>query len=53
MRQRSQDGVEHEIEFSTEVFGQKPQHEIAVLLQSLDLATVAAVFGSSDRKSTM
>ena len=33
MRQRSQDCVEHKIEILADVFGQKPQHEIAVFLQ--------------------
>jgi len=43
VRQRPQDGVENIIEMYAHIFGQKPQHVIAVLLQQQILAPVAAV----------
>ena len=41
--ERSQDGVEHQVQFLAHVFGKEAQHQIAILLQHLILAPVAPV----------
>lgn len=43
IRQRAQDGVEDRVQVPADIFRQKPQHKIAVLLQQSVLAPVAAV----------
>lgn len=43
MDDRAQDRVEHDLEFSADVFREKPQHEVTVLLQQSVLASVAPV----------
>ena len=43
MTERSRDGIEHVVQFLAHVFSQKTQHQIAVLLQQLIFAPVAAV----------
>lgn len=43
MAQRAEYGVQHRVQIPAEVFGQKPQHEIAALLKQLVLASVAPV----------
>ena len=45
-RQRTQNCVEHIVEILCQVFGEKSQHEIPILLQQLVFAPVATV---SDR----
>ena len=41
--ERSQNGIEHRVQFLAHVFGKEAQHEIAVLLQHLILAPVAPI----------
>ena len=43
MVQCPHDGVEHRVQLLAHVLGQKPQNEIAVLLQQLVLASIAPV----------
>ena len=43
MAERSQDRVEHHVQFLADVFSKEPQHQITVLLKQLILAPVAAV----------
>lgn len=45
MAQRAENGVQHRIQIPAEVFGEKPQHKIAALLQQLVFASVAPVRG--------
>jgi hypothetical protein len=41
--ERSRDPVEHQVQFLAHVFSKKAQHQVAVLLEQLILAPVAAV----------
>ena len=43
MAQRAENRVQQRVQIPAEVFGQKPQHEIAALLKQLVLASVAPV----------
>ena len=43
MNQGSQDRIEHRLQLPTDILSKKPQNQIAVLLQQLILAAVAAV----------
>ena len=43
MAQRAENRVQHRVQVPADVLGKKPQHEIAVLLKQLVLASVAPV----------
>ena len=43
VRQCAENRVEHGVELLANVFGQEPQHEVAVLLQEQILAAVTAI----------
>ena len=43
MAQRAENRVQHRVQVLAEVFGQKPQHEIAALLKQLILASISPV----------
>lgn len=45
MAQRAENRVQHGVQIPAEVFGQKPQHEIAALLKQLILASIPPVCG--------
>ena len=45
MAQRAENRVQHRVQIPAEVFGQKPQHEIAALLKQLVLASIPPVRG--------
>ena len=43
MSERSQDGIEHPVQFPAHIFGKEAQHQIAILLEHLILPPVAPV----------